>query len=206
MAEHYTYVSEPAWFCVRTHLKHEHIAAAHLRLIPGVEAFHPRLRLLRSTRRGRVWMTESLFPNYLFARFVLESKLEKVRYTPSVTTVLQFGEEVPTIPDAVIQQLQQDVEGLGDKVLTDAPDEGDEVEVAAGALKGLRGPVTLVLPAKQRVEILLDIMGRSIVTELSLGLLLFRRRGAAGLVLQEAGPSCRRLPEFPEHGCSVLSS
>ncbi len=182
-----------------------------MRLIPGVEAFGPRLRLLRSTRRGRVWMTESLFPNYLFARFVLESKLEKVRYTPSVTTVLQFGEEVPTIPDAVILQLQQDLEGLEDKVLTDAPDQGDEVEVAAGALKGLRGPVTRVLPAKQRVEILLDIMGHSIATELSLGLLLFRRKGAAGLVLQEAGVSSQRAPEFPgaarslEHGCPVAS-
>src|SRR5262245_52164970 len=142
MAEHYTCVSEAAWFCIRTHLKHEHIAAAHLRLISGVEVFNPRLRLPRSTRRGRVWMTESLFPNYLFARFALEAKLEKVRYTPSVTTVLQFGGEVPTIPDSVIEQLQRDLDGLEDKVLTDAPDEGDEVEVAAGAFKGLRGPVT----------------------------------------------------------------
>src|SRR5215471_8767372 len=116
LAEHYTDGAEPAWFCVRTHLKHEHIAAAHLRLIPGVEAFNPRLRLLRSTRRGRVWMTESLFPNYLFARFALESKLEKVRYTPSVTSVLQFGGEVPTIPDVVIEQLRRDLEGLEDKV------------------------------------------------------------------------------------------
>jgi len=31
--------------------------------------------------------------------------------------------------------LQRDFDGLEDKVLTDAPDEGDEVEVAAGAFK-----------------------------------------------------------------------
>src|SRR5215471_15642442 len=107
MAEHYTCVSEAAWFCIRTHLKHEHIAAAHLRLISGVEVFNPRLRLLRSTRRGRVWMIESLFPNYLFARFALESKLEKVRYTPSVTNVLRFGATVPSIPDPVVRGLQR---------------------------------------------------------------------------------------------------
>src|ERR1043165_1914121 len=77
-------VSEPAWFCVRTHLKNEHSAAAHLCLIPGVEVFNPRIRLLRSTRRGRVWFTESLFPNYVFARFDLESHLDKVMHTPSV--------------------------------------------------------------------------------------------------------------------------
>ncbi len=72
---------DPAWFCVRSHLKHEHIAAAHLRLIPEVEVFNPRLRLLRTTRRGQMWSTESLFPNYLFTRFDRESKLEKIRYT-----------------------------------------------------------------------------------------------------------------------------
>jgi len=50
----------------------------------GVEAFNPQLRLLRSTRRGRIWSTESLFPNYVFARFALESLLERVTYTPAV--------------------------------------------------------------------------------------------------------------------------
>jgi transcriptional antiterminator RfaH len=179
-------VAEPAWFCIRSHLKHEHIAAAHLRLLPQVAVFNPRLRLLRSTRRGRVWFTESLFPNYIFARFVLESMLEKVRYTPGVSRVLQFGGIVPTIPDAVIGAMQSDLDALKFKVLIDAPNEAEEVEVADGAFKGLTGRVTRVLPAKQRVEILLDFMGRSITAELSLELLLYRRKDAANLVLQEA--------------------
>jgi transcriptional antiterminator RfaH len=186
IAELYPEVAERAWYCIRSHLKHEHIAAAHLRLIPELEVFNPRLRLLRSTRRGRVWFTESLFPNYLFARFDLESTLEKVRYTPAVARVLQFGGRVPNIPDAVIRGLQRDLDAMESKVLIDAPDEAEEVEVAAGAFKGLTGRVTRVLPARQRVEILLDFMGRSIAAELSLELLLFHRRNAAHLVLQEA--------------------
>ena len=180
-------VGKPAWYCIRSHLKHAHIAAAHLRLIPEMEVFNPRLRLLRSTRRGRVWSTEPLFPNYLFARFVLESRLEQVQYTPSVTRVVRFGNTIPTIPAEVIQALQRDLDALKSKVLTDAPDEGEEVEVAGGAFKGLKGPVTRVLPAKQRVEILLDFMGRSIAAELSLELVLVRKREAASLALPEAG-------------------
>jgi hypothetical protein len=39
--------------------------------------------------------------------------------------------------------------------------------------------VTRVLPAKQRVEILLDVMGRCVPTELSLDLVLFKRRDPA---------------------------
>ena len=158
--------------------------------------FNPRLRLLRSTRRGLVWSTESLFPNYLFARFVLESKLEKVRYTPAVARVLQFGDTVPTIPDAALRALQRDLEALESKVLTDAPEESEEVEVAAGASKGLTGRVIRVLAAKQRVQILLDFMGRSVAAELSLELLLFRRRDAANLVLQEAEAMSVRGSDF----------
>ncbi len=186
---------EPAWFCLRSHVKREHFAAAQLRLIPGVEVFNPQLRLLRLTRRGRVWSTESLFPNYLFARFVLETNLEKVRYTPSVKMVVQFGNTMPTIPDWTIQELQRGLAAMKSKVLTDAPEQGEEVEVAGGAFKGLNGRVTRVLPAKQRVQILLDMMGRSIAAELSLEMLLFRKRDAASLALQCAkvipGPGYR---------------
>ena len=188
-------VDEPAWYCIRSQLKREHMAAAQLRLIPDVEVFNPRLRLLRLTRRGRVWSTESLFPNYLFARFVLESKLEKVRYTPSVKMVVQFGDCVPRIPEAVIEELQRDLEGMKSQVLTDAPEVGEEIEVASGAFKGVNGRVAHVLPAKQRVQILLELMGRSIAAELSLELVLFRKRDAARLVLQQAGAILARGPE-----------
>jgi len=175
--------SDPSWFCIRSHLKREHIAAAHLRLIPEVEVFNPRLRLLRSTRRGLVWFTEALFPNYLFARFALASKLQTVRYTNAVAMVVQFGNSVPSIAEAAIEQLQRDLEELKSKVLSDAPEPGEEVEVAAGAFKGVKGSVIRVLPAKQRVEILLDFMGRSIPAEISLSSLLFRRKEAASLVI-----------------------
>ncbi len=190
-------VGEPAWFCIRSQLKREHIAAAQLRQIPGVEVFNPQLRLLRSTRRGPVWSTESLFPNYLFARFVLEAKLEKVRYTPSVKMVVQFGDTVPTIPDGVIQELRRGLEAMRSKVLTDAPVEGEEVEVATGAFKGLNGRVTRVLPAKQRVQVLLDMMGRSVAAELSLEMVLFRRKDAAKLVLQDARATSSRRAQSP---------
>src|SRR5438552_2692356 len=100
-------VAVPVWCCVRSRPKREHIATAQLRQIPGVEVFNPQLRLERQTRRGRMCCTESLFVNYLFVRLVLEATLERVRYTPSVKTVLQFGDEIATISDAVIEALRR---------------------------------------------------------------------------------------------------
>lgn len=178
----------PAWYCVRTHLKHEHIATAYLCRIPKVEVFNPQLRLLRSTRRCRKWSTESLFPNYVFARFTLESILEKVTYTPGVKMVLRFGDRVPEIPAAVIEELRRGMAELGSMVLTDAPEEGDEVEIAEGAFAGMRALVTRVLPGRQRARILLEVMGRSVPTELSLDSVLFNHRDAAQIALARSEP------------------
>jgi len=190
--------SDAAWFCIRTHLKREHIAEGHLRKMPGVDVFNPRLRLLRSTRRGRRWFTESLFPNYIFARFVLESMLEKIRYTPAVKVVLQFGDRIAEIPEPVIEELRQGVDELSSTVLTDAPVEGEEVEIATGAFLGTKGVVTQVLPGRQRAKILLDVMGRAVPAELSLEIVLFNRRNAARLALDRTGSGSVNQPELQE--------
>ena len=177
---------QPAWFCVRTHAKHEHIAAAQLRQIRGVEVFNPQLRVERLTRRGRLRTTESLFTNYIFARFVLDTMFERVRYTPSVKTVVHFGERAASIPEAVIEDLRRTLTENDGTIFAEAPAEGDEVEISTGPFRGDQGVVTRVLPARQRVEVLLEVMGRSIPAEFSLSSIIFNRRTAANQVLSVA--------------------
>src|ERR1044071_4391039 len=175
--------NEPQWFCVRTHAKHEHIAAAHMLQIRGVEVFNPQLKIERLTRRGRVRSTESLFTNYVFARFILEASFEKVRYSPSVKTVVHFGERLAAIPDRVIDELRHTLAANDGTIFMEAPSQGDEAEISLGPFRGELGVVTRVLPARQRVEVLLDVMGRSIPAEFSLSSIIFRRRTAANQML-----------------------
>ena len=153
-----------AWFCLRSQLKHEHIAAAHLAKFEDVTVFNPRIRFARSTRQGPVWVTESLFPNYLFARFNWKTGLSKVRYAAGVSNVVHFGLQWPTIPDEVIAQLR----------LTLGKDEiheilpvgvGDTVDISGGVMHGLQGVITQVLPARERVKVLLDFLGRQTTVE-----------------------------------------
>lgn len=174
---------ERVWCCLRSHPKREHIAAAQLSCVAGVEVFNPQLRLERQTSRGPMHCTESLFVNYLFARFVPQTTLERVRFTPSVKTVLQFGGRVATIPEDVIEDLRQTVAANADTIFVDAPLTGEEAEVWAGPFRGERGIVARVLPARQRVELLLDVMGRPLPAEFSLSSLIFRRKSAASRVL-----------------------
>jgi len=185
VASQITRENNPVWCCIRSHPKREHIAAAQLSCVPGVEVFNPQLRLERQTRRGRMYCTESLFVNYLFARFVAETTLERVRYTSSVKTVLQFGNQVATISDEVIEDLRRTVVENADTVFTDAPQTGEEAEVSAGPFQGERGIVARVLPARQRVELLLEVMGRPLPAEFSLSAIIFRRKSVARRVLGE---------------------
>jgi transcriptional antiterminator RfaH len=157
-----------AWFCVRSQPKHEHIAAANLRQQQNTEVFNPRIRFKRSTRRGPVWTTESLFPNYLFARFDWRETLRLVHHTAGVAGVVHFGTRWPTIPDAVMDELRATVGEEELRVLGETLETGDEVQISGGAFHGLQGVVTRVMPAKARVAVLLDFLGRQSMVEVRL--------------------------------------
>lgn len=162
-------VAEPEWFCVRTQPKHEHIAAASLRQNLQIEVFLPRIRFKRLTRQGPAWATEALFVNYLFARFDLASALRGVKHARGVQDVVHFGDQWPKIPEPVIHELRT---AMGDeelKVIMEPFHPGESVEIAGGAFHGLQAVITRVLPAKQRVAVLLDFLGRQTSVEVDSG-------------------------------------
>jgi transcriptional antiterminator RfaH len=154
-----------AWFCVRSQLKHEHIAAANLRVLPQTEVFNPRIRFKRPTRRGPVWVTESLFPNYLFARFDWRSSLRLIHHTGGVAGIVHFGSRWPTIPDTTIEELRSAIGEDQLRIIDDSLEIGQEVRISGGAFDGLEGVITRIVPARQRVAVLLDFLGRQTAVE-----------------------------------------
>jgi transcriptional antiterminator RfaH len=156
-----------AWFCVRSQLKHEHIAAANLRQLPDTEVFSPRIRFKRATRRGPVWVTESLFPNYLFARFDWRTSLRLIHHTAGVAGIVHFGSRWPTIPDAAIAELRATIGEEELRIIDATLEPGQEVRISGGAFDGLEGVVTRVMPGRQRVSVLLDFLGRQATVEVN---------------------------------------
>jgi transcriptional antiterminator RfaH len=154
------------WFCVQTQPKHEHIAAAQLRTNSKIEVFLPRIRYRRSTRSGPAWVTEALFPNYLFAHFDLVSQLRLVQAVRGVRNVVHFGARWPTIPETAIAELRSAMGVEETRVLSQDLNPGDAVEVADGIFHGLQAVVARVMPQRQRVSILLDFLGRQTAVEL----------------------------------------
>lgn len=157
--------SNLAWYCARTKPKHEHIAAANVRKNLGLEVFLPRLRAERITQRGVMRVVEPLFPCYLFIRCVLDEQAGEIRYTTGVSSLVHFGDRIPPVPDAVVGELRECFETEEPMTVGDGLADGAEVVLADGAFAGLRAFVLRTLPARQRVQVLLDILGRATVVE-----------------------------------------
>lgn len=156
-----TLTTTPAWFCVRAQPKSEHIAAGCLRVMTGVEVYCPRLRFRKMTRRGPVWFSEALFPGYLFARFIPMDSQKEVTYARGVSGIVGFGGQLASIPDATVEELRAQMGAEDCKTLDAEVSEGDTVTVTGGAFKGLTTVVTRLMPAKERVRVLIEFLGES---------------------------------------------
>jgi transcriptional antiterminator RfaH len=168
------YPDRLGWYCLRSQAKHEHIAAAYLRIIKEITVFCPRVRFKRQTRQGLVWVTEAMFPGYLFARFELATQLREVEYGHGVRGIVRFADRYPTIEDEVLDQLRDYVGGNDIKELDYAPSQGDSVQIVQGAFAGLEAVVTQILPAKERVKVLMDFLGRKIEAEVECANILWQ--------------------------------
>lgn len=149
-----------SWFVVHTKPKCEHVAASLMQGLPDVETYCPRIRFQRSTRRGKVWFVEALFPSYFFARFDPAASLRAVKHSQSVIRVVDFGGTPISVPDAVIEQIRSEMDEQEVREIRVGVREGDTVEVAEGAMRGLKGIVERVHSGNERVRILLEILGR----------------------------------------------
>jgi len=165
---------EWAWFCVRAQQKHEHVAATHLRQLDQVEVFNPRLRFCRPVRQRKVWVTESLFPGYLFARFNWKDSLCKVQYAPGVQSVVHFGTGWPTVPHRVIEDIRAAIGPAETRQISDELNPGDEVQIIGRLFQGLNVIVTQVMPGRKRAAVLLHFLGRQTTVEIGTHALIKR--------------------------------
>ncbi len=151
--------TEPSWRCLRTKPKSEQIAADLLAGQGLAEVFNPRIRHRRPTARGSVWFVEALFPGYLFARCDWTLQQRHVLSTTGVTGMVHFGQHVPEVPAATVDELRKQFPESGVLVVQPAIAVGDAVEISDGPFRGSQATVTRLLPASERVAILIEFLG-----------------------------------------------
>lgn len=168
--------TEPLWYCVHSKPKSEHLAAAAIRMIDSeIQTFCPRIRFQRSTPRGKVWFTEALFPSYLFARFDLSNSLRAVKHANHVIGIVGFGGKPVPLGEQVIHDLREEMQGVELREVRYGIKVGDSVQVAEGPMRGLTGIVESIAGGAERVQVLLEFLGRQNIVEVPASKILSER-------------------------------
>ena len=104
---------------------------------------------------------------------------------------MHFGGKIPRVADSVILELQDCFETEDIITVETNLVPGDEVSVAGGAFAGMSAYVLKSLPAKKRVQILLEILGRPITVEVERDSVMLKNNSLAVLAPALAAPSCQ---------------
>lgn len=150
---------EPHWYCVRTKPKNERLTSQLLRTEVGLEVFCPFIRFERARRSGRLWVTEAMFPCYVFARFDYAAHHRHIRATGGATGVVSFGGAPAIVADSIITDLRSQVQDQETIQIAPEISTGSEVNVITGPFRGLRAVVSRLMPARERVALLLEVLG-----------------------------------------------
>ncbi len=153
------------WYCVRTKPKQEKNAAYSLEELDGIEVFCPLIRFKKSTQRGKIWFQEALFPGYIFVKFDLKTMFRAVNYGRGVASLLHFGTHYPNVSEKEIDILRQEMGDENIIIITQEFETGQEISIERGPFKGLSAVISRVMPANERVCVLLDFLGGKIEAE-----------------------------------------
>jgi len=158
---------ELLWYCVKTKPKQEGIATRLLRGELDLEVFCPKIRFKRARSTGVAWVTEAMFPGYLFVRFVYPELHRRIAATSGVAKTLAFGGYPVVIEESIISDLRRHIADGETVEISSEIKEGEEIKVIEGPFLGVRALVTRVLPSRERVAILLNMLGQEREIEVS---------------------------------------
>ncbi|MEO6848865.1 MAG: transcription termination/antitermination NusG family protein [Chthoniobacterales bacterium] len=154
------------WYCLRVRPKQESSTAAVLRTEADMEVFSPRIRFKRARITGITWVNEAMFPGYIFAYFDYALKYRHVLATGGVSCIVKFGGEPAIVSTEIISDLRSAIADEETVEIDNAVQPGQEINVVAGPFRGVRALVTRVMPAKDRIAVLLEVLGMEREVEL----------------------------------------
>ena len=122
---------------VYTKSRHEQIVVNELSK-KDIESFCPMFKERRQWSDRKKWVHFPLFRSYVFARIHLKENIF-VLQTIGVNKIVKFQNKISIIPDQVINDIKNIVDGGYKIQQVDYFIKGDEVSVISGPLKGVNG-------------------------------------------------------------------
>jgi transcriptional antiterminator RfaH len=155
-----------AWYLVYSKPRQERVALDNLSR-QNYQAFLPMIRLRRKRQGRYAWVTEAMFPRYLFIK--LSDKTDNwgpIRSTIGVAGLVRFGGRPAKVPADLVSALETNEAGIWE---LPAPDlkAGDRVRICEGPMAGYEG-IFQNRSGKERVTLLLDVVSQAARVEVAL--------------------------------------
>jgi len=112
------------------------------------------------------YITQPLFPRYLFAKFNAGEQLSKILFTRGVHNVVCFGDSPASFYHYIIDLLRARIDENGFVKQDEELKPGDKVMINAGPLRNLMGIFEREMKGSDRITILLtaiEYQGRLVV-------------------------------------------
>jgi len=145
------------WYVINTKPRREDSVKMMLEKA-GLECYVPKLKVRKFFRGRYSDRVESLFPNYLFARFDPSEHLWMISYTRGVKNVVSSGGKALSVPCEALAYIRSHEEDGFVFHPTGTVEVGDRVEVLNGPFAGLQGIFVRPLAGEERVVVLLDAL------------------------------------------------
>jgi transcriptional antiterminator RfaH len=147
------------WYVVCTKSKNEERAANNL-LGGNIEVLAPRIKFKKYKEGKYVFITEPMFPGYIFVKFHPIDEYRLVKYTRGIRNIVNFNGKIVPLQDEMIGFIRGRLE-KGDVATIQKKElkKGEKIVIQEGPFKGFSGIFEEQLDGKERVAILLDGVG-----------------------------------------------
>ena len=167
------------WIAVYTKSRHEQIVVNELNK-KNIESYCPMFKERRQWSDRKKWVHFPLFRSYVFANIEINENIY-VLQTIGVNKIVKFQEKISIIPDKVIDNIKNIIEGGYNIEEADYFIKGDEVRVVSGPLKGLDG-VVLDLRGANKIIIKIEAIQQAFSVKISSNILKSKKKNASSIL------------------------
>ena len=167
------------WIAVYTKSRHEQTVVNELNK-KNIESYCPMFKERRQWSDRKKWVHFPLFRSYVFANIEINENIY-VLQTIGVNKIVKFQEKISIIPDQVIDNMKNIIEGGYNIEQADYFIKGDEVCVVSGPLKGLDG-VVLDSRGANKIIIKIEAIQQAFSVKISSNILKSKKKNASSIL------------------------
>ena len=164
------------WYALRSKPRKEDLVWQQTKSL-GIECFYPRLRVHPVNPRSK--KIKPYFPGYIFVQVDLdEVGISTFRWMPHTLGLVAFGGEPAYVPENLIHAIRKRIREIAEAggEVYDGLKSGDAVLIENGPFAGYAAIFDTRLPGKERVRVLLELMGDRRIVPVELDTAQIRRK------------------------------